>query len=181
MLESVEVMISEQEIQKRLDELAAEISQDYAGKTITLVCVLKGGVIFMADLARKIKLHVEFDFIDISSYGSSTVSSGIIRINKDLEHSITGKYVLLAEDIIDSGNTLGYLLDYLNSKQPAGLKVCSLLDKPDRRAASGVKVDYTGFVIPDEFVVGYGLDYDQKYRNLPYIGILKMKEGQDIE
>ena len=172
MLESVEVMITREEIDNKITELADLISKDYEGKKITLVCVLKGGIVFMADLARKLAMPVEFDFIDVSSYGSSLESSGVIRINKDLENSITGKDVLLAEDIIDSGNTLGFLVRHLNSKLPGSLRICALLDKPDRREADGVKADYTGFEIPDEFVVGYGLDYDQRYRNLPYIGKL---------
>ena len=128
----------------------------------------------MADLARQIKLPVEFDFIDVSSYGSAFESSGVIKINKDLENSITGKDVLLVEDIIDSGATLDFILRHLNAKLPESLRICALLDKPARRTVEGVGLDYTGFTIPDEFVVGYGLDYDQRYRNLPYIGILRI-------
>ena len=174
MSEYVEELISREEIETRIIELAGAVSKDYEGKEITLVCVLKGGFIFMADLARKIDLRVELDFIDVSSYGNSFESTGVIRINKDLENSITGKEVILTEDIIDSGNTLKFLVRHLNSKLPKSLRVCALLDKPARRSADGVKVDYTGFVIPDEFVVGYGLDYNQKYRNLPYIAKLKL-------
>ena len=174
MLESVEVMITKEEIDKKVAELGEIISNDYAGKKISLVCILKGGVVFMADLARQITLPVEMDFIDVSSYGSSFESSGVIKINKDLENSITGKHVLLTEDIIDSGNTLDFIIRHLNSKLPESLRICSLLDKPGRRSVDGIKADYTGFEIPNEFVVGYGLDYDQRYRNLPYVGILKM-------
>ena len=174
MSEFVEKMISREEIEKRLDELAADISKDYAGKQLTLVCVLKGGVIFMVDLARKLSIPVEFDFIDISSYGSSDASSGVIKINKDLENSISGKDVLLVEDIIDSGRSLSFLMKHINAKMPNSLRMCALLDKPSRRVVDDIKADYTGFKIPDNFIVGYGLDYDQRYRNLPYIGILKI-------
>ena len=177
MLESVEMMISREEIEAKVAELAAKIDGDCGGKKVTLVCVLKGGVIFMSDLARKLTMPVEFDFIDISSYGSSTESSGVIRINKDIENSVTGKDVLLTEDIIDSGITLSFLIKHINAKLPNSLRVCAMLDKRGRRQKNGIRVDYTGFVIPNEFVVGYGLDYDQKYRNLPYIAKLKMKEG----
>lgn len=151
------------------------ISSDFKGKTITIIGVLKGSVMLMVDIAKKLKQPVEFDFIDISSYGEGLTSSGNIKINKDIENSIEGKYVLLVEDIIDSGRTLNYLLNYLKSKKPASLKVCTLLDKPERRVFD-ISVNYIGFEIPDEFVVGYGLDYAQKYRNLPYIGTLEIEE-----
>ena len=172
MSESVEVLISKDEIKNRITELAEIISKDYEGKKITLVCVLKGGFIFLSDLCREITVPVELDFIDVSSYGSSLESSGVIRINKDLENSITGKDVLLTEDIIDSGNTLNFLVGHIKSKLPESLRVCAMLDKRGRRAEGSINADYTGFIIPNEFVVGYGLDYDQRYRNLPYIGKL---------
>jgi len=170
-------MITAGEIEKKVKELGETITNDYRDKNLTLVCVLKGGVVFMADLARQIGLPAAFDFIDVSSYGSSTETSGTIKINKDLENSVTGRDVLLTEDIIDSGTTLSFLMQHIRSKLPASLRVCALLDKRGRRVKDGVTADYTGFFIPDEFVVGYGLDYDQKYRNLPYVGILKL--GKD--
>jgi len=176
MKECVTTLLSSEEVAKRLDEMAAQITADFKGKTITLICVLKGAVMVMVDLARRLDLPVEFDFMDISSYGSGTESSGTIKIEKDLEHSLEGKHVLLVEDIIDSGRTLSHLIKHLQAQKPAALKLCTLLDKPDRRVVFDVKVDYTGFSIPDEFVVGYGLDYDQRYRNLPYIGILHFDE-----
>lgn len=175
MKETIKVLISEDKIEKRLDELIEQITQDFKGETITLICVLKGGVIFMVDIARKLKQTVEFDFMDVSSYGDNTSSCGNIKINKDLENSIQGKNVLLVEDIVDSGRTLNYLISYLMNKKPAMLRICTLLDKPERRVCD-VKVDYVGFKIPDDFVVGYGLDYAQRYRNLPYIGVLSIEE-----
>lgn len=177
MKESVTVLIEEDDIQKRVNEIAKSIDNEYAGKKITLVCVLKGGVIFMVDLAKRIKeTDVEFDFMDISSYGDDTVSSGIIKINKDLENSIEGKDVVLVEDIIDSGRTLSHIVNHLKTQKPDSLKVCTLLDKPDKREVCDVVPDYVGFSVPDEFVVGYGLDYAQKYRNLPFIGVLHITE-----
>ena len=176
MKEHVTTLISTEAVNSRLKELAEQISADYAGKTITLICVLKGAVIFMVDLARLLTVPVVFDFMDISSYGAGTVSSGIIQIKKDLDHSLEGKHVLLVEDIIDSGRTLSHLIKHLRAQNPASLKLCTLLDKPDRRVVDDVSVDYEGFVIPDQFVVGYGLDFDQRYRNLPYIGIVHFDE-----
>jgi len=170
-MEKVEVLISQSAVKKRIQELADTISKDYAGKEIVLICVLKGAVMFMVDLSKELKIPVAFDFMDVSSYGKDTKSSGIVKIVKDLNESIENKDVLLVEDIIDSGRTLSYLLKVLKERKPASLKLCTLLDKPDRRVVE-VKVDYIGFNIPDEFVVGYGLDYNQKYRNLPYIGKL---------
>lgn len=175
MKETISILIPENEIQKRLDEMTQQISNDLKGKTITLICILKGGVMFMVDLAKKLKQPVEFDFMDVSSYGESTESKGNIKINKDLENSIEGKEVVLVEDIIDSGRTLKYLIEYLKQKKPASLRICTLLDKPERRLFD-IQVDYVGFEIPDDFVVGYGLDYAQRYRNLPYIGILHLEE-----
>jgi hypoxanthine phosphoribosyltransferase len=165
-------MISEEQVQKRIEELAKQISKDYKGKSIHLICILKGSVFFSCDLAKRLTIPVTLDFMSVSSYGSETVSSGRVRILKDLDESIQGRDVLIVEDIIDSGNTLAYLMDLLGTRAPGSLNICTLLDKPDRRAAK-VDVKYVGFVIPDEFVVGYGLDYDQYYRNLPYVGVVE--------
>ena len=167
-----EVLIDEATLQAKINELAAQISSDYAGKDLMLIGVLKGAIMFMVDLARAISLPLTLDFMAISSYGASTISSGVVRILKDLDSSIEGKHVLIVEDIVDSGQTLAYLADYLRARGPASLKICVLLNKPDRRT-SDVQVDYLGFDIPDKFVVGYGLDYAEIYRNLPYIGVLK--------
>lgn len=175
MKETISVLIPEKEIEKRVCEIAEQISKDFEGKSITLICILKGGVMFLVDLAKRIRQNVEFDFMDVSSYGNGTESSGNIKINKDLENPIEGKNVVIVEDIIDSGRTLSYLYRYLKDKKPAALKICTLFDKPERRVFD-IKVDYTGFEIPDEFIVGYGLDYAEQYRNLPYIGILKFEE-----
>lgn len=168
----VRVMISEERVVKRIEELAEEISKDYQGKSIHLICILKGSVFFSCDLAKRLTIPVTLDFMSVSSYGSETVSSGRVRILKDLDESIQGRDVLIVEDIIDSGNTLAYLMDLLGTRAPKSLKICTLLDKPDRRVTN-VDVKYVGFVIPDEFVVGYGLDYDQYYRNLPYVGVVE--------
>ena len=172
MSETIRELISEEEVDKRIRELGEEISRDYAGKQIHLICVLKGGVFFMCELAKRITVPVSMDFMCVGSYGDGTKSSGVVRIAKDLDEAIEGKEVLIVEDIIDSGNTLYYLMDVLQKRKPARLRLCTLLDKPERRVKD-VKVDYTGFEIPDEFIVGYGLDYAQKYRNLPYIGIVE--------
>lgn len=172
MAESVKVMISEAEVTKRIEELGRQISEDYAGRQIHLICILKGGVFFMCELAKRISVPVSMDFMSVGSYGDGTASSGVVKLVKDLDESLEGKDVLVVEDIIDSGRTLYYLLDVLKKRQPCSMKLCTLLDKPDRRVRD-VKVDYVGFEIPDEFVVGYGLDYAQKYRNLPYIGIVE--------
>ena len=171
MAESIRVLVPEEEVDARIRELGEKISKDYEGKQIHLICVLKGGVFFMCELAKRITVPVSMDFMCVGSYGDGTKSSGVVRIAKDLDESIEGKDVLIVEDIIDSGNTLYYLMDVLQRRKPASLRLCTLLDKPDRRVKD-VKVDYTGFDIPDEFVVGYGLDYAQKYRNLPYIGVV---------
>lgn len=173
MSEKISVMISESEVDKRIAELGAKISKDYEGKTVHMICVLKGGVFFMCELAKKITVPVTMDFMSVSSYGNGTVSSGVVKIVKDLDEMIEGKDVLVVEDIIDSGRTLSYLLENLKNRKPASLKLCTLLDKPDRRVAE-VDVDYTGFEIEDKFVIGYGLDYAQKYRNLPYIGVVEL-------
>jgi hypoxanthine phosphoribosyltransferase len=167
-----EILISEAEIAKKVTELGQMISRDYKDLNPLCICVLKGAVPFMADLIRKIEIPLEMDFMAVSSYGSSTKSSGVVRILKDLEASVEGRHVLVVEDIIDSGLTLSYLNAILKGRKAASVKVATLLDKPARRTVN-LKPDYCGFEIPDEFVVGYGLDYAEKYRNLPYIGVLK--------
>lgn len=172
MSERVEVMLTEQEVDERIQAIGDQISRDYAGRQVHLVCVLKGGSFFMCELAKRITVPVSMDFMSVSSYGGGTSSSGVIRIVKDLDEPLAGKDVIVVEDIVDSGRTLSYLLKMLRDRGPASLALCTLLDKPDRRVVD-VKVDYTGFSIPDEFVVGYGLDYDQRYRNLPYIGVVR--------
>lgn len=170
--ETIKVLIPEDKVDERIRELGKQISQDYAGKQVHLICVLKGGVFFMCELAKRIHVPVSMDFMCVGSYGDGTSSSGVVRLAKDLDESIENKDVLIVEDIIDSGNTLFYLMDILKKRNPASLHLCTLLDKPDRRVKD-VKVDYCGFEIPDEFVVGYGLDYAQKYRNLPYVGVVE--------
>lgn len=172
MAEHVEVMLTEEEVNKRIREIGEQITKDYEGKKVHLICVLKGGAFFMVELAKRIDLPVSLDFMSVSSYGGETKSSGVVKIVKDLDEALEGKEVIVVEDIVDSGRTLSYLLDMLKDRKPASIKLCTLLDKPDRRVVD-VDVEYTGFTIPDEFVVGYGLDYDQRYRNLPYIGIVK--------
>ncbi|MDI3534384.1 MAG: hypoxanthine phosphoribosyltransferase [Thermosediminibacterales bacterium] len=167
-----EILISENQIQQKVKELGRQISKDYEGKELLLIGVLKGAVMFIGDLMKQITVQVKVDFMDVSSYGSSTETSGVVRINKDLDESIEGKHVMIVEDIIDSGLTLKYLTTILQSRKPASLKICSLLDKPERRKVD-IKIDYKGFSIPDEFVVGYGLDYNECYRNLPFICVLK--------
>lgn len=166
------ILISEEELSKRVSELAEQISKDYEGKKVLIVTLLKGGVVFSVDLMRKLSIPVEIEFMCVSSYGSSSKTSGNVKIDKDLDQSIKGKHVLLVEDIIDSGLTLNRVRELLESREPASLKICTILDKPSRRKTY-VDVEYTGFEIPDEFVVGYGLDYAQKHRNLPYVGVLK--------
>ncbi len=175
MKEIITELISAEAIEKRVEEIAADITEYYKGEELTTICVLKGAVMFMVDLVKHIDLPVKFDFMDVSSYGNATESSGNIRINKDLENSIEGQNVLIVEDIIDSGGTLFQLLKYLGSKKPKSLKICTLFDKPERRKYD-IDVTWRGFEIPDEFIVGYGLDYAQKYRNLPYIGALKFEK-----
>lgn len=175
--DKINVLITEKKINKRIEELGKEIEKDFAGKQLHLICVLKGGVFMTCELAKSISLPLSLDFMSVSSYGNETVSSGRVKIVKDLDDSVEGKDVLIVEDIIDSGNTLAYLLELLKSRRTNSIKICTLLDKPERRVTD-VKVDYTGFQIPDKFVVGYGLDYMQKYRNLPYIGVIEeIKEG----
>ena len=175
MKERVEVLLTERQVDERIQAIGEQISKDYAGKQVHLVCVLKGGAFFMCELAKRISVPVSLDFMSVSSYGSDTKSSGVIRIVKDLDESLKDKDVIVVEDIVDSGRTLSYLLKMLQSRGPRSLALCTLLDKPERRVVD-VNVNYTGFQIPDEFVVGYGLDYDQRYRNLPYIGVVKFDE-----
>ena len=170
--ETIKMMLPEEELDRRIRELGKEISEDYAGESVYLVGVLRGAAFFTCELAKRITVPVSLDFMSVSSYGSGTESSGNIKIVKDLDDTLEGKDVIIVEDIIDSGRTLSRLMELLSSRKPNSLKLCTLLDKPDRRVVD-VKVDYTCFEIPDEFVVGYGLDYDQMYRNLPYIGIVK--------
>ncbi len=172
MSEHVRVLLSEEMVDARIQAIGEEISRDYAGKQVHLICVLKGGSFFLCELAKRITVPVSLDFMSVSSYGSDTKSSGVVRIVKDLDESLKDKDVIVVEDIVDSGRTLSYLLEMLQDRGPASLRLCTLLDKPERRVKD-VFVDYTGFEIPDEFVVGYGLDYNQKYRNLPYIGVVE--------
>jgi hypoxanthine phosphoribosyltransferase len=171
-----EVLIEEPALRERVAELGAEISADYGGRDLLLIGVLKGAVFFMADLMRSIDVHCEVDFMAISSYGASTDSSGVVRILKDLDINIEGRNVLVVEDIIDSGLTLSYLMRNLRARNPASLEVCALLTKPDRREID-VPVRYIGFEIPNRFVVGYGLDFAERYRNLPYVGVLTDEIG----
>ena len=175
MADKIRVLLSEEEVNKRISEVAEQITRDYQGKEIHLICILKGGVFFTCELAKRLDLPVTLDFMSVSSYGNDTKSSGVVRIVKDLDEPLDGKDVLIVEDIIDSGNTLHYLVEILYKRKPNSIKICTLLDKPERRTAD-VKVDYSGFNIPDEFVVGYGLDYAQKYRNLPFIGVVEFTE-----
>ena len=178
MTEKVRIFLTEEEVGERISEVAAKISEDYAGKEVHLVCILKGSVFFTCELAKRITVPVTIDFMSVSSYGSDTKSSGVVRMVKDLDEPLEGKHVIVVEDIIDSGRTLSYLLENLSRRNPASLRLCTLLDKPERRVKP-VEVDYTCFNIPDEFVVGYGLDYAQKYRNLPFIGILSFLNDED--
>lgn len=174
-----QILVDEQQLARRVKELGEEISRDYAGRPLVLVCILRGAVIFMADLLRAIRIPVTIDFMAISSYGNNVKSSGVVRILKDLDGSIEGKDVLIVEDIIDSGLTLAYLLENLRSRRPNSLEVCVLLDKQVPRKVS-LPVRYKGFAIPDAFVVGYGLDYAERYRNLPYVGILKPEVYSEV-
>ena len=175
MSETIHELISEADVAAKIAELGAQISKDYEGEDIYMLCILKGGVFFMTELAKHVTVPVSLDFMSVSSYGSHTRSSGNVRIIKDLDTPIEGKNVLVVEDIIDTGRTLAYLLDNLQKRKPKSLKLCTLLDKPEQRVTE-VDVDYVGFRIPDKFVVGYGLDYDQHYRNLPYIGVVEFDE-----
>ena len=175
MKENVKVLISEEDVDNKIEQIGRQISIDYVGKTVHLICVLKGGAFFMCELAKRINVPVTMDFMAVSSYGAGTESSGNIKLIKDLDETIEGRDVIIVEDIIDSGRTLDKLVELLGTRKPNSIRVCTLLDKPDRRVVD-VKVDYTCFDIPDEFVVGYGLDYAQKYRNLPYIGVVEFED-----
>lgn len=174
-IKAIHEYLSEEKIAARIAEMGAEISKVYGDEPVCLICILKGAVFFTVELARHITSPVEMEFMCVSSYGSGLTSSGIVKISKDLDVSIEGKHVLLVEDIIDSGRTLSYLLENLKTRNPKSLRLCTLLDKPERRVVE-VDVDYVGFTIPDEFVIGYGLDFEQKYRNLPYIGYVEIEE-----
>lgn len=169
-----EIIITEEQIKERIKELAEEISACYEpDEELVMVCILRGAVMFMADLARQINLPVVFDFMDVSSYGQETSSTGTVRIIKDLEENIEGRHVLIVEDILDTGKTLKHVIAMLETRRPASIKVVTLLDKPERRVVKHLEADFNGFEIPDKFVVGYGLDYAEKYRNLPFIAVLK--------
>lgn len=174
MSEKIRVLLSEEQVDARIQEIADQINKDYEGKDVHMICVLKGGVFFMCELAKRVTVPVSLDFMSVSSYGDDTKSSGVVKIVKDLDQPLEGKNVLVVEDIIDSGRTLSYLLKVLKQRGPKSVKLCTLLDKPERRVMKDVEVDYSCFNIPDEFVVGYGLDYAQKYRNLPYIGVVEI-------
>ena len=173
MAEKITVLITEEEIDRRVRELAAQISRDYEGKKIRMVGILKGASFFMCELAKRITVPVSIDFMQVSSYDGATESTGTVRIRKDLDESIEGLDVIIVEDIVDSGRTLAFLGDFLKSKGAKSIRYCTLLDKPERRVVD-LKADYAGFEIPDQFVVGYGMDYDQEYRNLPYIGVVEL-------
>ena len=166
-----EVLISEEQLAAKVAEMGAAISRDYQGKKLMIIGVLKGSVVFMSDLLRRITIPVEMDFMAVSSYGSGTKTSGVVKILKDLDRLIQGYHILIVEDILDSGNTLSYLTELLQDRSPASIRIATLLDKPERRKVD-IRPDYVGFQIPDEFVVGYGLDYAELYRNLPYVGVL---------
>ena len=170
---NISVHITEEQLNKRIAEIGADITEKYKGQSVYLICILKGSIFFTTELAKRIELPMTIDFMSVSSYGSQTESSGVVNIKKDLECSIEGENVIVVEDIIDSGNTLSKLLKVLQQRNPKSLTVCTLLNKPDRRVVDDVVVDYTGFVVPDKFVVGYGLDFDQRFRNLPYIGFIE--------
>ena len=172
MSEKIKVLLSEEEVDARIKQIAAQISRDYAGREIHLICVLKGGVFFTCELAKRITVPVSLDFMSVSSYGDDTKSSGVVKIVKDLDQPLIGKDVLIVEDILDTGVTLSHLVPMLKLRRPNSVRLCTILSKPSRRKVD-IEPDYCGFEVPDEFVVGYGLDYDEKYRNLPYVGVLK--------
>jgi hypoxanthine phosphoribosyltransferase len=178
-----EILLTAEQIESKVAQMGAAISRDYQGKDVLLVCILKGAMVFMADLMRHISIPVCIDTMAVTSYGASTVSSGVVRVVKDLDVPAEGKHVLIVEDIVDSGLTLNYLASNLRNRKPASVKICTLLDKPDRRQAPVVP-DYNGFVIPDKFVVGYGLDYRERYRNLPFVGVPKdrvwNRDGEEL-
>ena len=172
MAEKIRVMIPEDEVNVKIKELGRKISEDFAGQEVHLICILKGSIFFVCELEKRITLPVTIDFMQVSSYGAETKSSGVVRLSKDLDEPLQGKNVIIVEDIIDSGRTLNHLVNLLGQRHPKSMTICTLLDKPSRRVVE-VDVKYTGFQIPDAFVVGYGLDYDQRYRNLPYIGVIE--------
>ena len=174
MEDKIRVLLSEEEVDKKIEEIGARISKDYQGKAVHMICILKGGIFFTCELAKRISVPVSMDFMSVSSYGADTKSSGVVKIIEDLDEPLDGKDVLIVEDIIDSGRTLSYLIEIFKKRNPKSVRLCTLLDKPERRVTD-VKVDYVGFNIPDKFVVGYGLDYNQKYRNLPYIGVVEFE------
>lgn len=174
MKDNIRVLISEEEVQNRVQEIADQINRDYEGKELHLLCILKGSVFFMSELAKRLTIPVTMDFMSCSSYGSGTVSKGIVRLAKDLDEPIEGRDVMIVEDIIDSGNTLAYLIELMKQRKPSSLKLATLLDKPSRRIHHEVVVDYCCFEVEDLFVVGCGMDYDQKYRNLPYVGVVEL-------
>ena len=169
---TISTLISEEELTARIKEMGAQISKDYEGESVHLICILKGGAYFMTELSKYITIPVTIDFMQVTSYGAGTTSSGIVKIVKDHDEPLEGRNVIIVEDIIDTGYTLSYLMEILKDRKPASLKLAAMLNKPDRRIRE-VKIDYCGFDVPDKFVIGYGLDYDQKYRNLPYIGIVE--------
>ena len=177
MSEKIRILISEEEIEKRIIEVAEQIDRDYEGKQIHMICILKGGAFFMCELAKRVKNDVSLDFMSVSSYGNSTSSSGLVKIVKDLDEPVEGKDVLIVEDIVDTGRTLKTLKRILTNRNAGSIRLCTLLDKPERRLVD-IEADYSCFSIPDEFVVGYGLDYAQKYRSLPYIGVVEFDEEQ---
>ena len=174
MADKIRVLLTEEEVNKKISEVAAQINKDYEGKEVHLICILKGGVFFTCELAKRLTIPVSLDFMSVSSYGSDTKSSGVVKIIKDLDEPLEGKNVIIVEDIIDSGRTLAYLIEVLKQRNPKNIELCTLLDKPELRVKKQVQVKYACFTIPDAFVVGYGLDYDQKYRNLPYIGVVEV-------
>ncbi len=178
MTEKIRVMIPEKELDSRIEEMGKRISEDFAGEAVHLVCILKGSAFFVCELAKRITVPVTLDFMQVSSYGAETRSSGVVRLSKDLDEPLNDKNVIIVEDIIDSGRTLSHLVKLLGQRKPRTMSICTLLDKPSRRVVD-VEVKYTGFQIPDEFVVGYGLDFDQKYRNLPYIGVLEFDKQEE--
>ena len=177
MREEIKELISEEQVNARIKELGEQISKDYAGKSVHLVCILKGACLFMCELAKRIEVPVSMDFMTVSSYGSGTKSTGVVRIRKDLDDPIKDLHVLIVEDIVDSGRTLAYLGEVFRDRGCASVRTCTLLDKPERRVVD-LKVDYTGFEIPDQFVVGYGMDYDQRYRDLPFLGVVNFVEDE---
>ena len=170
---NISVYLTEEQLNERIAQMGAGITKKFAGESVYLVCILKGSIFFTTELAKRIELPMTIDFMSVSSYGAETRSSGVVNIKKDLEQSIEGENVIVVEDIVDSGHTLSRLMSLFESRNPKTLTICTLLDKPERRVVDDLKVDYTGFVIPDKFVVGFGLDYDQRYRNLPYIGFVE--------